>query len=147
MTDTAIELLEATDRARRRVQHVAISSGVLLLLTERALLRSRQPGPLDLLLISVSLMFILVGMVVKQRWEVEFQEHRIRFENSPMFAERLFIDGKVVARGRVGRHIELRGKVKGTDGRVNHITAVSDAGLWTFRCRIRAENAAGMQPT
>ena len=55
-------------------------------------------------------MLILVAGI-KQRWETEYKGHRVRFENSPVTAEELYLDDGLVAREGLGFQMELRSLV------------------------------------
>ena len=58
---------------------------------------------------------------------------------SAIFAEKLFIDDELVARGGLGYRLELRGTIKTGEGKGDQILSVSKASLLKFRCRIIAE--------
>ncbi|MCD9006667.1 hypothetical protein LDO31_10550 [Luteimonas sp. XNQY3] len=84
---------------------------------------------------------VLVG-TFRQRWELAYKGHEIRFENSPFTGERLFLDGGLVARGGVGMKMEMRAPIRVGDGAGEELVALVDAGLRRFRLRLFADGAA-----
>ena len=86
---------------------------------------------IGLLLIAVSLRSVIA-------WDVTYKGHAIRFQNDPCFAERLSIDGQLVARGGVGYVMVLSGTIPSGDGAGETIRATSRAGVLSFSCRIVA---------
>ena len=136
------KLLEATDKVRRMVQHVGMLGG-LLLITMRGYEAALQGlTTFDIAAIGLGILFVGVGVTTKQRWNVDYIGHQIRFENSPIFAEKLFIDDELVARGGLGYRLELRGTIKTGEAKGDQILSVSKAGLFQFRCWITAEPGA-----
>lgn len=83
---------------------------------------------------AVALLTLTAG--VKQRWDTEYKEHYIRFENSPVFAESLYLDGGLVARGGVGQKMELRAPIRVGEGTGSEIVALVDARFLSFRLRL-----------
>ncbi len=79
----------------------------------------------------VALLAGVVGLVVagsiRQRWEVVYRGHQIRFENSPLTGERLFLDGGMVSRGGVGMKMELRAPIRVGEGAGDEIMALVGA--------------------
>ena len=139
MNTNALQLLEATDTIRRGLQHGALLGGfILLALGGSSALHS--PAALNIGMIGLGVGLIALAAVVKQIWELEYKGHRIRFENSAIWAEKLFIDGELVARGGFGYRMELRGDIKRGDGMGDQIIARSGAGLLRFKCRIFVEH-------
>jgi hypothetical protein len=91
--------------------------------------------------VGLGLGLVILGGFVRQRWEVSYRGHRVQFDNGMFTGERLFIDGRCVARGGFGYRMELRGTITDGDGAGDQIMALSEAGLLQFRCRIIAELA------
>jgi len=135
-------LLDETDTRRRILQHALILDGILLLLVAGALIKTtdnlRLPGGIVL---TVGLVSLLLAFFIKQRWTVPYKGHVIRFENDPLRGERLFIDDNLVAKGGLGVRMVLQDSIKQGAGTGDRITAVSEAGLFRFRCRITATPA------
>lgn len=87
------------------------------------------------------LVLLVVTLLYPITWDVTYKGHRIRFQNYPCLAERLFIDGIVVDRGGIGIVMTLHGTIQGGDGAGDRIMALSYAGFSKFSCRIVAEPA------
>jgi hypothetical protein len=142
MPPAELTLLDATDTKRRILQHALILDGILLLLVAGALIKAtdnlKLPG---MIVLAVGLVSILLGLFVKVRWTVTYKGHVIRFENDPFRGERLFIDDDLVAKGGLGVRMVLQDSIKQGAGTGDRITAVSEAGLFRFRCRITATPA------
>lgn len=141
MITSAINLLEETDTTRRVFQNVGIVGGILLVARGTIQAMLQGPSAVDIAAIVLGLAVVVAAVSIKQRWKVEYKGHSIRFENSPILAEKLFIDDQLVARGGFGYRMELRGALNNGEGRGDQIVAVSEAGLLQFRCRIFAEPA------
>lgn len=141
MTGTVEELLDATDKSRRLLQHGLILAGIGLLALASFVVEVPGLFALAIAMILFGLALFLVTARIKQRWQVDYKGHAIRFENNPFAGERLFIDNERVAKGGLGYRLELRGTIKTGDGVEDRIVAQSTAGLVTFRCRILAEHA------
>jgi hypothetical protein len=90
---------------------------------------------------------ILATLMYSISWEVSYKGHRIRFQNHPCLAERLFVDGRIVDRGKVGVLNVLFGTIEAGEGAGDLITAISRAGFSTFSCRITAGPAAQNRST
>jgi hypothetical protein len=140
--DRGLVLLDETDTRRRILQHALILDGLLLLLIAGALIKTTDnlmlPGGIVL---TVGLVSLLLAFFIKQRWTVPYKGHVIRFENDALRGERLFIDDDLVAKGGLGVRMVLQGSIKQGAGTGDRITAVSEAGLLRFRCRITATPA------
>lgn len=146
MSGGSSTLLEATDVGRRLLQHGAVSAGIVVLAAEGLRARRHDPGPVDAAFLLLGFAFLTVGLVVKQRWSLPYRGHRIRFENSPLWSEKLFIDEELVAKGGLGKKKELSGTIRTGQGQGDEIVALSEAGLLRFRCRIFARPGAGSPP-
>lgn len=130
-------LLDAVDRRVRALQHVTILLGIFLLFTGGAIAMRQGAGPRALAALGAGLVVIASAMFARQRWEVEYRGHRIRFENGPTTAEQLFVDGRLVGRGGFGRVRTIATVLPSGE----RITAVSRADLLSFGCRIVARAA------
>ncbi len=78
---------------------------------------------------------------IRQRWEIDYKGHRIRFENSAVLAERMYLDEGLVARGGLGNKIEMRAPIRVGEGAGETIVALVDAGLLSFRLRLFVEQS------
>jgi hypothetical protein len=88
--------------------------------------------------VAVGLGLVVLAGAVRQRWEIAYKGHRVRFENGALTAERLYIDDELAARGGFGFRMEMRGMIRTSDGVGDQIMVLSEAGLFRFRCRIIA---------
>ncbi len=142
MPHDGLVLLDETDTRRRILQHALILDGILLLLVAGALIKATDNLKLSgMIVLAVGLVSILLGSFVKVRWTVTYKGHVIRFENDPFRGERLFIDDDPVAKGGLGVRMVLQDSIKQGAGTGDRIAAVSEAGLFRFRCRITATPA------
>jgi hypothetical protein len=141
------QLLDATDTSRRGRQTLLMATALPLVAIAIVLLvPAVRDGRSWLLLVSALCAFgaIIVfraGARVIQKWEVTYKGHPVRFENSPIHAEKLFIDDELVASGGFGVKKRLQGVVRSGEGVGDRITADSYAGFTEFRCRLSAEPA------
>ena len=133
-------LLEVADTRQRPIQTIVPMAGVLLGAAGVSMWVRAGGGPsvvavsttvIGLLLIAVSLRSVIA-------WDVTYKGHAIRFQNDPCFAERLSIDGQLVARGGVGYVMVLSATIPSGDGAGETIRATSRAGVLSFSCRIVA---------
>jgi len=135
-------LLDATTTARR-VLHFCLMAGGAVLLAQGLVFTVRLHGTgrwLASLVALVGVGLLLLVLRFPLQWEVRYKGHRIRFQNHPLFGERLYIDEALADRGRIGVHITLHGTIEAGDGAGERITAQSTAGFFTFGCRIVAES-------
>jgi len=135
-------LLDATDTGRRVLQNGLVFDGILMFVVAGVLLRG--PDNLSLaggVVAAFGVVSLIVAFFVKLRWTVVYKGHTIRFENDPYRGERLFIDDDLVAKGGLGVRMVLQDSIKQGAGTGDRITAVSEAGLVRFRCRITATPA------
>ena len=141
-------LLDVTDKTRRLLQHGAVFAGVAVLLLAGA--AANRPGGLALALwmIAAGLALFVVAALIKQQWSVTYKGHEVRFENNPFLGEKLFIDGALAGKGKIGFKSETRGAITTGDGVGDTVIARTDAGLLTLRCQITAQtaDAAGSVP-
>jgi len=81
---------------------------------------------------------LFVAGVIKQRWEVGYKGHRIQFESSPLFGQKLFVDNAMAAKGSgFGSRNELRCNIDTGEGEDEQVVVSCLKGL-AFRCRITA---------
>ena len=141
------KLVDVTDRRVRRLQMAGVAGYATLLGIGVAMLSAESvPGLAAWGVLATALALLAVVASVRQRWEVEYKGHRVRFENSAVLAERLFLDGGLVARGGVGKTIEMRAPIRVGDGAGEEIVALSDAGLGSVRLRLFVEGADEVAP-
>ena len=134
------KLLDVTDRKTRMLQAICMAACSGLAGLGFVMFRAGAvPPALSVLIMGSALVLLVFAAGIRQRWEIEYRGHRIRFENSPVFAERLFLDEGLVARGGLGLKMELRALIRVGEGAGEEITALVDAGLRTFRLRIFVE--------
>jgi serine/threonine-protein kinase len=139
-TKTLALLLEAVDTERRGLQHAGLLAGFGLLVSGLCfLLPPLSFVPVGAPMAVLGLVLAAAAAAVKQRWEVEHQGHRIRFENSCYTGEKLFIDGQLAARGGFGLRTELRGPVTDGAGGAEEIVVFCEATFFRVRCRIYVE--------
>lgn len=138
MTNAGV-LLDQTDRRRRLLQHGAILGGILLLAPVAALIDVPGHWSFAIATMAAGLLLLAIATTIKQRWTVDYKGHVIKFENNPIRGERLFIDGELAGKGKIGYRSEIRGVLRGGDGSGEAIVASTTAGLLSFHCRIVAE--------
>src|SRR5262249_52265097 len=83
----AVVLLDAVDRRARAFQNGLSFGGSALLLVGAALIRRHGIAPNALIALAAGMAAIVAGLFPRQRWQVEYRGHRIRFENGPTTAE------------------------------------------------------------
>src|SRR5262249_11934888 len=79
---------------------------------------------------------LIIAGLVKQRFEVQYKGRRLRLVNSVYEAERLYVDGTLLASGGFGRLVELRATIPEGAGAGDQIRATAFAGVFSFGCRI-----------
>jgi serine/threonine protein kinase len=137
-------LLDETDTALRRIQHISLLAGALLAL--EGLLMFRAIPILAVFSLIAAVVLFVVANRTRQGWELNYKEHAIRFENGVFSGSKLFIDGVLSAHGMVGYRVETRAQIHHGAGAGDWITALTEAGLFRFRLRLLAEaTAAGEQ--
>ena len=129
----AVVLLDAVDRRARALQNGLSFGGSALLLVGAALIR-HGIAPTALIALGAGMAAIVAGLFPRQRWQVEYRGHRIRFENGPTTAEQLFVDDQLAGRGGFG--VERRMESTLPEG--DRIVAISHAGLFSLGGRILA---------
>jgi hypothetical protein len=133
-------LLEAADTRQRPIQTIVPIAGVLLGAAGVAMWVRAGGGPSVMAVASTVIGVVLIAVSLRSviAWNVAYKGHAIRFQNDPCFAERLFIDGQLVARGGVGYVMVLSGTIPSGEGAGETIRATSHAGIFSFSCRIAA---------
>lgn len=133
------QLLDVTDRTRRRLQHGAVFAGVIILMVAGAV--AKRPGgiPLALWMIAAGLALFGVAAVTRQKWTVTYKGHDIRYENNPFLGEKLFIDNQFAGKGKTGYRSEMRGVIAAGDGTGDTIVVRTEAGLLALHCRMTAQ--------
>jgi regulation of enolase protein 1 (concanavalin A-like superfamily) len=135
------KILEGRDSTKRVLQHTGLLVVVLLAIGP-VVVGALNPARITLAPPPLLFAFVLLFVVarIKQRWSVEYRGHRIRFENSCITGEYLYLDDILVARGGVGFRNELRAIIPGGEGAGDEVVVLADAGLFGFHCRIYVEH-------
>ncbi|HEX9886590.1 MAG TPA: hypothetical protein VGA70_08885 [Longimicrobiales bacterium] len=134
------KLLDVTDTRTRIVQQgLGVVGGILVAAGATVLITGSAPTFVGLGATVAAIILVVVTAGIKQRWEIEYRGHRIRFENSPVTAERLYLDDGLVARGGFGAMMELRAPIRVGDGAGETIVALVNAGQLRFRLRLFSE--------
>ena len=146
------KLVDVTDTKNRRLHLLLEATAALLLvaavvswLTSMAKPLATQSSMLKGMGLAAALASISAGFyshrVVKQRllWTVPYKGHKIVFDGSGTFAERLYLDEGLVRHGGVGMKMEIRTTIKAGDGLGDEIIVWYDAKLFSCRCRIAVE--------
>jgi hypothetical protein len=135
-------LLDVTDTRKRLVQHGAIVVAIGLLLAAMVPARTDNLG-IAIGLIAGGLAMFAVTAVTSQWWAVVYRGHHILLQNNPLRGEKMFVDGVLAAKGRIGIRSEMRAKLASGEGDGDEIVARTTAGLLSYRCRIEVVNTAG----
>jgi phage baseplate assembly protein gpV len=136
-------LLEETDTRRRVLQQILVLAGGALVvagLAACAFVHGAARG-LSLAAVVAGAALIVAASRVLVRWEVPYEGHIIRFENSVVFGERLIIDGERITRGALGYSKVLEGTIKRGSRAGQTSRAESEAGVIRFRCKLTVEPA------
>ena len=142
---SAIEkLLEATDTSKRLQQHGGLL-GVVLLGWAGMVLTLPAVGLIwqGLGLLAVAAIGAVGVARIKQRWNVTYRGHALRFENGCLTGQALFIDDVRMAGGGVGLRNELRAVIPHGDGVGEEIVVLAEAGIVQLHCRILVDRAPG----
>jgi hypothetical protein len=133
-------LLDAHETGRRLLQNgLPLLGGALLLAGVAVMVAPTHAYGQGITALVLGFGLLLWCPTVLLRWDVEYKGHAIRFENSVVFGERLYIDGTRITKGPLGYRKTLQGAIRGGDGDGERITAESEAGLTIFRVRIVAD--------
>ncbi len=137
-----LKLIDVSDRHTRLKQLAGVlSSFALIGAGAVALATGKVPTGSAALSIVLGVGFLIVVGSIRQRWTVDYKGHEIRFENSPLTGERLYLDGGLVARGGIGLKMELRAPIRVGAGAGEELVALVDAGVRTFRLRLFVDGA------
>ena len=137
-----VVLLDATTVWRRVVQ-IALQMlfAVLLVGGLNLLLRGRGAFlALGLSLLAGSALTAFAAIQFPLGWTIAYKGHRIKFRNHPLFGERLFIDDRLVDRGRIGFTVTLHGTIESGVGAGERITAHLTCSFIRVSCRMVAES-------
>lgn len=134
------KLLDVTDRKTRLLQQLLMAACGLLTGLVVALVQADAISPIMAgVLATLTVVTFVVTAGIKQRWELDYRGHLIRFENSPIMAEKLYLDEGLVAKGGFGKKMELRAPIRVGEGAGDTLVALADAGVRTFRLRLFVE--------
>ncbi len=137
------KLIDVSDQRTRLLQlGLMAGSGAMVALGASALRGGSLPPIAGWVMFGAGAVLLVVSAGIRQRWQIEYRGHEVRFENSPVTGERLYLDGGLVARGGIGSKMELRAPIRVGDGAGEEIVALVDAGLRTFRVRLFADGDA-----
>lgn len=141
------KILDVTDKRTRLRQLLSMMAvGVLTGSGVALLILDAGPTAAGWLTIASALALTAFTATVKQRWDTEYKGHHIRFENSPVLAESLYLDGGLVARGGVGRKMELRAPIRAGEDAGTEIVALVDARSLSFRLRLFVQSPNQASP-
>lgn len=146
MSAYVTELLDATDREQRLRQNVRLLGAVVIALAAFGpLVVGARTSNVAMILLGIAGLVAAIALarsaaLARQRWDVDYKGHPIRFENNPLVGEQLYIDDELVARGGLGTRFRLEGRIQSGDGEGDTIIAESEARLSHFRCRIEARS-------
>src|SRR5262245_26472931 len=140
MTQTV--LLDTHETRRRIFQNVLPLAGMALVLAGSAVIIGPVQAYLQgSLAVGLGLFLLAWAPRVLVGWSLQYKGHTIRFENSVVFGERLYIDDTRITSGIFGYRKTLQGIIRTGEGKGDRITAESEAGLTIFTIRILAEPA------
>jgi predicted Ser/Thr protein kinase len=136
-----VVVLDATTISRRLVQNVLLAlTAVLGMPGLMLVLRTRGDG------LGLGLVFLVAGAVAavaalrhQVGWSITYKGHSIRFNAHPFKGEQLFIDNRLVDRGRIGFAVVMKGTIESGAGAGERITAESKCTFVKVSCRIVAE--------
>jgi hypothetical protein len=138
-------ILDAHATWRRKLQ--VVTQAVMLPILVAAVATGAGGSNAAILLMGACLLLVAVELKYPLGWTASYKGHQIRFYNHPIFGERLYIDGVLADRGRIGISITLRGTIESGAGAGERITAEVRAALPKLSCRIVAESFAAPQRT
>jgi hypothetical protein len=142
MTQTV--LLDTHETRKRVLQNGLPLVGMALVLAGSAVIIGPTQAYLQGFLgVALGLVLMAWAPRVLVRWSLQYKGHEIRFENSVIFGERLFIDDTRITSGIFGYRKSLQGIIRSGDGKGDRVTAESEAGLTIFKIRILVEPADG----
>ncbi|HEV3143576.1 MAG TPA: family 16 glycoside hydrolase, partial [Gemmataceae bacterium] len=135
------QLLDATDYFKRLLQHGLLGvAAFFLLIGAIAMFSSAHVLGTAI----VTLFGCVLGVVcsfIRQKWIVSYKGRFIRFQNSAITGEELFVDGQRVARGEIGIMQEFYAVIPNGPGAGDQLRVVTHAGFFSFGCKIYAREA------
>ncbi len=98
----------------------------------------------DFLPMAVGFLALGVGSIVmagsiRQRWQIDYLGHSVRFESSLDMLGHLMIDGKIMASGEIGPQIELSARIPGGRGAGDRIVVKTFARTLSLQCQLFVE--------
>jgi hypothetical protein len=141
-------LLDETDRAARRYQHfleiggfIWIAFGLIIAVIAFAV---NMPAilPIPIVLWVGGVAALVAAGRIRQKWEIDYLGHSVRFENSVYTSGRLMIDGKTMASGGIGFRTELSARIPSGPGAGDRIVVKTHAGFLSFHCQLFVEPKA-----
>jgi serine/threonine protein kinase len=135
-------LLDARATWRRALQVMTQGLAIpFVLVGVNLLARSSSTGAIvGLVLLIVTGALVVLELRNPVGWAVTYKGHRIRFQNHPIFGERLYVDDALVDRGRFGLNVTLRGTIESGAGAGERITAFVSSSYASMACRIVVES-------
>jgi hypothetical protein len=137
-----VTLLDATTVGRRLAQNALVIVAVMLFVFGALLIVKTRGAGLGIGATSVAAAVVTAIALLRfpLRWPVSYKGHRIVFYVDPFRGERLYVDGRLVDRGRVGFNVVMRATLESGAGAGERITAESKATFLRISCRIVAES-------
>jgi len=141
---TPMILLDTHETRRRLLQNSLPLAGIGLVLAGSAVIIGPPHAYAQgFLAVGIGLALLVWAPQVLVQWTVQYKGHTIRFENSVIFGERLYIDDTRITSGIFGYRKSLQGVIRTGDGKGDRITAESEAGLTILKLRILVEPGEG----
>jgi len=138
MNERETVLLDAVETKGRIVQNGVLLFGALLAIPGLPLLAVRDARWIGAGCLVAAALLIVWATRRRIGWDVSYKGHQVRFENHPIFGERLILDDRRISRGALGFVKTLDGTIEQGEGAGDRIVSVSEAGLLRFTCRIVA---------
>ena len=134
------KVLDVTETKDRTQHAIATLVGLYLFPFLACFLFFLQPvaGIVCLVLAPVT-MHIAKQLKKKQVFRASYKGHDVVVDNSGTWAEKIYLDDGLVRTGGFGTKMEFRMPIKAGEGIGDVIVIWLDAGLWTIRCRVEAE--------
>jgi len=134
-------LLDGCDTRRRLLQQALVIAGGVLSAwgVMRVGLGHGAARGVGVAAAVFGVVLLVAASRVLVRWEVLYGGHVIRFENSPVFGERLIIDGERITNGPFGYRKVLEGTIRRGTHAGKKIRAESVAGIFQLRCKLTLE--------
>jgi uncharacterized protein (TIGR03067 family) len=137
-----VQLLDATDYFKRLLQQVLALLALAFVFFGVVALFSLGGPVLPAGAMVVGGVVLIIGCsLVRQKWIVPYKGRYIRFENSAITGEKLFVDGQIVARGGIAIEQEFYATIPQGPGAGDLFRVLAYAGFFSFRCRIYVREA------